>query len=396
MSATRWGDRIPQVVEIERDGRAVQRWTSYGRLAGSGEGGGVCNCPALMGAPFPHFPQRWEDVPRAAYDPGDRLGALDTDGVDAEVLFQGGGPGSAFESGDPEYELDVVRASNDALTEWTHVSDRYLPLVLVPYLSGVQTMKQEIDRAIVKGGHRGVNLTADMSDPLPHLTDRSWDPIWDACQELGVPVNFHGSAGINVGVGKRDARWVGFTPRQGHSASVTTSCVTPAQIIPQLIFSGITQRFPRLKIVFAEAGIGGFAHAATVCDHVWEVRHLWTEGIASRPSETVARQMFANFWFEAAAVQLEETIGTDNIMWETDLPHIPCNYPQSWEASERALRDVPAQDRRKLLYENAARLYGIDVSLTPLVEQGPDARRPAPAHLLRPLDATGHTIRSAN
>ena len=81
---------------------------------------------------LPALPQRWEDVPRAAYDPEDRLEALDTDGVDAEVLFQGGGPGPAFESGDPEYEMDVVRASNDALTEWTHVSDRYLPLVLVP------------------------------------------------------------------------------------------------------------------------------------------------------------------------------------------------------------------------------------------------------------------------
>ena len=88
MSTSKWGDRIPHVVEIERDGRLVHRWTAYGKPASVGEGGGVCNCPALMGAPFPHFPQRWEDVPPAAYDPAARLGALDTDGVDAEILFQ--------------------------------------------------------------------------------------------------------------------------------------------------------------------------------------------------------------------------------------------------------------------------------------------------------------------
>jgi predicted TIM-barrel fold metal-dependent hydrolase len=391
MSATRWGDRIPQMVEVEHEGRHVHRWTIYGRPPRVSDGGGVCNCPALMGAPFPHFPQRWEEVPRAAYDPGDRLEALDTDGVDAEVLFQRD-PG-AFEVGDAEFELDVVRAANDAMTEWSRASDRYLPLVMVPYLSGVQVMAREIERAVVKGGHRGVHLNGQMDKSLSHLTDHYWDPIWDVCQELGVPVNFHGSAGVDAGVGKRDARWSGYTARQGHSAAVTTSCVTPAQIISQLIFSGLTERFPDLKIVLAEAGIGGLTHAVAICDHEWEVRHLWTEGIATRPSETVARQMYANFWFEAAAVQLGDQVGTDNIMWESDLPHIPCNYPQSWDAVERVLEGVPSDDRRKLLYENALRVYRIEATL-PLVKNGQAHRLAAPAHLLRHVDQKGRTIRS--
>jgi len=285
-----------------------------------------------------------------------------------------------------------VRAANDTMTEWTRVSGRYLPLVMVPYLSGLDVMAQEIERAVVSGGHRGVHLNGQMPSSLPHVTDPYWDPIWETCQALGVPVNFHGSAGVNAGVGKNEARWVGYTPRQGHSASVTTSCVTPAQLIPQLVFSGLTERFPRLKIVFAEAGIGGFTHAAAICDHEWEVRHLWTEGIATRPSEAIARQMYANFWFEAAAIQLEDRIGTDNLMWESDLPHIPCNYPQSWEAVERALQGVPPPDRRKLLFENALRVYGIEATLT-VGENGPAARLPAPGHLIRHTDERGRTIR---
>lgn len=390
MSAAKWGDRIPQVMEIERDGQRVHRWVTYGKSASAGEGGGVCNCPALMGEPFPHFPQRWEEVPRAAFDPEDRLQALDTDGVDAEVLFQR--DTGFFDIGDADFELDVVRASNDTMTDWTRVSDRYLPLVLVPYLSGVETMAREIERAVVKGGLRGVNITGQMHGSLPHLTDPYWDPVWDACQQLEVPVNFHGSAGIDVGVGKREGRWSGYTPRQGHSASVTTSCVTPAQIIPQLIFCGVTERFPHLKIVFAEAGIGGFTHAAAICDHEWEVRHLWNEGITTRPSEAIARQMYANFWFEPAAMQLGDRIGTDNIMWESDLPHIPCNYPQSWDAVERVMEEVPAEDRRKLLYENAMRVYRIEATL-PVVENGQARRLPPPAHLLRRVDPHGRTIR---
>ena len=44
-------------------------WAMYDRPPG----GQVCNCPALMGDPFPHWPTRWEEVPRMAYDPQERF-----------------------------------------------------------------------------------------------------------------------------------------------------------------------------------------------------------------------------------------------------------------------------------------------------------------------------------
>ncbi len=365
MSA-KWGDRIPRVVEVEHDGRSVHRWTYYGN-APRPEGSGVCNCPALMeDRSFPHFPQRWEEVPRAAFDPQARLEALDIDGVDAEVLFHGP---DVYEFRDADFELDFVRVANDAMGEWTQVSDRYLPLAQVPWLSGAQAVAREIGRAVVECGHRGVHLHAQTPRPLPHLGDPYWDPVWAVCQELGVPVNFHGSAGLDAGVGKREARWRGYSPRQGHSAHVTPSCVTPAQVIPHLIFSGITERFPNLNFVFAESGIGGLTYALATCDHEWESRHLWTEGIATRPSDTIARQIYLNFWYEAAAPLLHHG-GVDNIMWESDLPHIPCFYPKSREAAERVLEGVPTADRRKLLYENAARLYRLQ--LTGLAAGKPD------------------------
>jgi uncharacterized protein len=176
------------------------------------------------------------------------------------------------------------------------------------------------------------------------------------CQELGVPIHFHGSAGLRAGASVR--KWSGYTPRQAHSASTATSAVTPAQIIPQLIFSGVTERFPRLKCVFAEAGIGGLNYVLAACDHEWECRHLWTEGIVTRPSETVRRQMYVNFWFEAEGIKLRHHIGIDNIMWESDFPHVASFYPRSWESIERVVDGVPPEDRRKLLYENALRVYG--------------------------------------
>ncbi len=198
MSANKWGDKIPQVVEVEAGGRPIHRWALYGTATKAGFGFGVCNCPALMGEPFPTYPDRWEDVPPMAYDPAERLKALDTDHVDGEVLFPNP-PGGAFHVyGDPDFERDCVRAYNDALSDWTKVSDRYTPLASVPLLSDPAEIAREIERA-VEGGHRGVNLIGQMPKGLPHLTDPHWFPMWDACQSLGVPMHFHGSASLVTG-----------------------------------------------------------------------------------------------------------------------------------------------------------------------------------------------------
>jgi predicted TIM-barrel fold metal-dependent hydrolase len=229
-------------------------------------------------------------------------------------------------------------------------------------LSDPKNVAREIERAVLNG-HRGVNVTGKMPKGLPHLAAPHWYPLWNICQQLNVPIHFHGSAGLSAGASAK--KWSGYTPRQAHSASTSTSSVTPAQIVPQLIFSGVMEQFPRLKCVFAEAGIGGLNYVLAACDHEWECRHLWTEGITTRPSETVRRQMYVNFWFEAEGIKLRHDIGIDNIMWEADFPHVASYYPHSWESIEHVLQGVAPDDRRKLLYENALRVYQIEATKPP-------------------------------
>jgi predicted TIM-barrel fold metal-dependent hydrolase len=295
-----------------------------------------------------------------AYDPQERLKALDIDGVDAEVLFPNPPGGNYYSYGDPEFELDAVRAYNDILADWTRVSDRYWPLAALPLLQSPSGIAREVERA-VEGGHRGINVPGKMPKGLPHLADPAWDPVWDVCEKLGVPIHFHGSAGLGAGASIKS--WDGYTERQAHSASTSTSAVTPAQIIPQLIFSGVTERFPSLKVVFAEAGIGGLNYVLSACDYEWETRHLWTEGMTTRPSETVRRQMFVNFWFEEQGIKLRHDIGIDNLMWESDLPHVASYYPHSRDEVERVLKGVPDEDRTKILYENALRVYQVKATV---------------------------------
>jgi predicted TIM-barrel fold metal-dependent hydrolase len=304
------------------------------------------------------YPQRWEDVPKKVYVPEARLRALDTDGVDAEVLFPND-PGWFYEYGDADFEFDCVRAYNDAVAEWAEESERYIPLAMVPFLSDIKTAVGEVERAI-KAGHRGIMMLAEPSLSIrgaSHISDRSWHTLWDACETLGVPVHVHASGGLTDKLSY--PRWEGYTAKQWHAAITTPFGAWPSQIIPNLIFSGILHRHPRLVWVFAEAGIGTVTYVRRACDHEWESRKLWKKGLDLRPSELVRRQVYINFWFEKAGIQTREEIGVDNIMWESDYPHVASPYPHSWSLVEHTVQGVPEDERNKMLWENATRLYNL-------------------------------------
>ena len=360
MSKAQWGDRIPQVVEVKEEGfdRPVERWMINGKV----RGGWVCNCPAAMegGVERGYYPLRWEEVPAIVYDPAERLRALDHDGIDGEVLFPNTPVQNfAFLQADAAFELACVRAHNDALAEWRVASKFYVPIAIIPYLSPIDVIVAEVERA-AKLGHRGVVMLAEPSltkEGLHCLNDTFWEPLWACCQDLGVPIHWHGSAGLATQLSV--PRWKGFTSREFHTVSTARLCATPAQLIPNLIFSGILDRYPNLKWVCAETGLGWVNYVLEACDHEWERRRLWEEGIRTRPSDLFRRQIYVDFWYEMAGIELRHTVGVDKIMWESDYPHIASTYPKSWSFVDQTLAGVPEPERKKMLYENALNLYGL-------------------------------------
>lgn len=354
MSKSKFGERIPQVREVDTKGQKTDRWVVNGRPLGSR---GVVNCPAVMGDPDRNaYPQRWDEVPAKAFVPIERLKALDADGIDAEVLFPND-PSSFHQYNDADFELACVQAYNDALAEWTRASDRFISLAMVPLLSSMETLVAEVERAALNR-HRGIvmfALPSLMVPTLPHISEPFWYPLWETCQELNMPIHYHASAGLARKL--TFPEWDGYTPYQQHAAFTVPTSAWPAQIVPNLIFSGVAYKFPNLKSVFAETGIGSVSCVQTASDHEWERRRLWRHGLDQRPSELIRRQVYVNFWYEHAGIELRHAVGVDNIMWESDYPHIASTYPDSWKFVERSLQGVPADERKKMLYGNAQLVY---------------------------------------
>jgi predicted TIM-barrel fold metal-dependent hydrolase len=352
MSKSRWQDRIPQVREIPMDGRFVERWVVDGIVVGKR---GVCNCPAAMNeGRQKSFPQRWDEVPKTVYDPTERLKALDADGIDAEVLFFNDPIDSAtlpFQS-DPAYELACVQAYNGALAEWRRISDRYIPLAIIPYLSDIRTILQEVERS-AKEGHAGIVIVAEPSmarKGLPHFNDIYWDPLWALCQEINLPIHWHAHAGIKL----VPDSWI-----ENQVLRRTAAFSAQPQFLPNLFLSGIADRYPRLKWVCAETGMGWLSCMSEFCDYLWQRHHLWTEGILTQPSMVFRRQVYVHFSYEELDISPKATIGTENILWASDYPHGTSTYPESWKMINKILANISADEKKKLLYRNAFNLYNL-------------------------------------
>src|SRR5262249_41593673 len=137
-----------------------------------------------------------------------------------------------------------------------------------------------------------------------------------------------------------------------------------ARVVANLIYSGVLERFPRLKFVSVESGIGWIPFMLQALDYqLTETAPSATSFMTMKPSEYFKRQIYGCFWFEREG--LGHTIlqvGEDNVMWESDFPHPTCLYPQPVSYAEKAIASLPKSMARKVMGGNAARVYNIPLS----------------------------------
>jgi predicted TIM-barrel fold metal-dependent hydrolase len=248
-------------------------------------------------------PQRWDEVPEAAYVPAKRLRAMDADGVAYSVLYPtvAGSAGEIFgRLTDADLELACVQAYNDWLIEeWASTSKRFIPQCIVP-LWPVEATVAEIQRA-VRMGHKGIVFPAVPMElrNVPHINDAAYDPVWAACQDLNVPLCFHpGSFNTIQFAAHEYFEWKGL-------AATLEALTRPASLVfvlVNLLLSRILLRFPGLKVVFAESSLGWGTYLLEYGDHQAEQDRLQLEGYP-KLSEMFRRQCYLTGWYDPRSHQ---------------------------------------------------------------------------------------------
>jgi uncharacterized protein len=349
LSQSRWGDRIPH---LQRTADGADQWVVDGQVVLDGK---VARVGALM-ADRNQEPRRWDEVPAAAYQPAERLKLLDAAGVDYSVLYPtvAGRAGETFgRLTDPELEQACVQAYNDWLIEeWAAASERFIPQCIVPLWPAEATVA-EIRRCVAKG-HRGVvfpSVPMDLRE-VPHVAGSEWDPVWSVCEELGVPLCLHAGASPQL----QNASPPGLNPVMAAALDEVTKPVSSVFVLGMFVFSRVLLRHPNLKVVMAESALSWGMLYLEWADHQFEHDGLAREGYNLKPSEMFHRQVYFNSWFDKVA-PFAPYVGSDHILWSTNLPQPTSTWPQVQDTVERCLQDVAPEAREQVLWRNAAELY---------------------------------------
>jgi predicted TIM-barrel fold metal-dependent hydrolase len=131
--------------------------------------------------------------------------------------------------------------------------------------------------------------------------------------------------------------------------------------IATLLFSGILRKHPKLKFISAESGIGWLPYFIERADYTHRKHQFWTgTKIDVKPSDLFAQSIYANFISDRAGIELRHMIGIDNIMIGTDYPHTDSSWPNTQQTIKEQLGDIPDEDRRKILSENAVKLFKLN------------------------------------
>jgi predicted TIM-barrel fold metal-dependent hydrolase len=341
----RYQDRGPQVRET--DGR--MQWVYDGHTFST------IGLNAVAGKPWEerHIdPARYDDMRPGCYDAKARLADMDIDGVHAQLCFPDfpGFAGRRFiKAPDKELALLCLQAWNDfMLDEWCDTAPgRFIPVVLLPYWD-IPACVAELARTVAKGA-LGVSFP-ELPDALglPSLFGAEWNPLLAAAEEAGTPLCMHFGTGGSLEVAPDRPLAVRWS--LGGQRSMTAGV--------ELLYSPVFHRFPRLKVLLAEGGIGWIPYALERADYVWERHRFYEEVSPVRPSELFRDHIFGCFISDAAGLRDRYAIGVDQIMWEGDYPHADSGFPHSRKVLAEELAEVPDEEAALIAEGNARRVFG--------------------------------------
>jgi predicted TIM-barrel fold metal-dependent hydrolase len=298
-------------------------------------------------------PQHPSDFRPGCLDPTERLKDMDIDGVHAQLCFPSyprfSGTRFLFAK-DKDLALLCVRAYNDwIIDEWCAADPhRYIPLTIVP-LWDPQLAASEVRRTAAIGARTIGFPENTVPLDLPSIYTDHWDPFFAAIEETGLPLSMHiGTSARNPSPGKLSPEIVIFSLMGFNSMSA----------VADWTFSPVFLKFPGVKIVLSEGGIGWMPYLKEKMDYVWGRQRFWS-GMPHhpRPSELFDDHVYGCFIEDVVGIKNRGDIGINNILWESDYPHSDTNWPHNRKRAAEMLADVPDKEAHRIVELNARELF---------------------------------------
>lgn len=305
------------------------------------------------------------------WDPVRRLRVSEADGVVAEILHPAGpisptpfcDPTSRKVS--PELRAAGATAYNRFLADYCATAPERL--LGVPHTYPWPDMDAAVSTIHWAAANRMAAIYpprfAGADEDLPPFYDRRWDPFWAACSETGLPVHIHAGTGLAQGNTFDRMRAVmeqpeAVDPGSSRLAQVFEGIFEERRPLWQLMWSGVFDRFPSLRIVFAEIRADWIPPTLAFLDGAYKAGGA---ELQMSPSEYWARNCAVTPSFmRPSDLASRDTVGKTRMMFGSDYPHLEGTWPNTLDFLRVVLKEVPLEDVRGILGENAIAFYGLD------------------------------------
>jgi predicted TIM-barrel fold metal-dependent hydrolase len=286
-------------------------------------------------------------------------------------MFPGvSGPGLWRSIRDDDAYKAVVRAYNDflAMDYCAMAPERLLGLGVIPWtnLDDALAELQHCKRLGLKGVLLG---TFPSGRGYPSPED---DTFWAAAAEMRMPITVHEEFNR---AGERGGPLIHY-PREPKEAMRRMGRNFAEQLTRyarlggvnaiQFILGGVFDRFPELRIFFAETQIGWIPFFLQQADLRYERHYSWAERLLNLkplpqlPSEYIRQHCYWGFQYDPVGVENRHHIGVERVIWATDFPHQESEWPNSMSVVEENFAGVPEAEKRRMVAENVIEFFHLD------------------------------------
>jgi predicted TIM-barrel fold metal-dependent hydrolase len=293
-----------------------------------------------------------------------RLSDMDRDGAEVSIMY---GPTDPMAIADPELRRLCYQAYNDWLSEFC--AARPARLIGVPQLSMEDPLaaRDELARLAKRGGLPHVNILASRAQPPVY--DDAWEPFWALAEEIGIPIGFHLAVVVKktrLDEAQRSAANLVVTIASQYAQEPPG--IQLLEPMTGVIFNGVLDRHPKVKIVMAEAGLAWVPSMIQGLD-IWYQRSRDGRRLTGEkppalpknlPSEYFHRQIWISFVDDPLGVKMVgNVLDADKVMFGSDYPHPASTWPNSQAAIAAQIECLPAATVQKITRDNARSLFGI-------------------------------------
>jgi predicted TIM-barrel fold metal-dependent hydrolase len=305
-----------------------------------------------------NVPAVYEDFRPGAYDQVARLADMDINHVEASIGYPNTFPrfaGQGFaERADHDLGLAALQVYNDwMIDEWCGGAGRgrLIPLTLVP-LWDPSLAAAEVRRCAAKGSFAIAFTENPAKLGFPSLHSGKWDPLWDACGETDTVVSMHIGSSSSMPTTSDDAPL---------AVSMSLNAQNAQGSLCDWVFSGTLERFPQIRLAYAESQAGWMPFLLERMDAVWREDVGGVE-LAHAPSSYIPGRVYGCIFDDAHALRSREVIGLEQLLFESDYPHANGTWPHTRGVAHRLCSEagMDAAECAMLLRGNAISCYGLE------------------------------------